>query len=275
MSVTMARPANPANQLRVTLDSMTSQFAAALPSHIKPEKFKRVVMTVAQLNPDLLKADRATLLASCLKCASDGLIPDGREAALVLFGGKVQYMPMFTGIQKRVRNSGEIASIEAHVIYENDKFVIKRGLKSDLEHEPLFPGDRGKAIGAYAIAKFKDESDPMFEVMDIQAIEKVRKVSRAGANGPWKDWWDEMARKTVFRRLAKWLPMDAEVDDLMRRDDQAGSPTTEAPTIDGEVSQSQGALEHDAFETASNGEALEGEVVQGAEVANAAENEAA
>jgi len=253
MSVTTMRPANPAQQLRATLDGMTTQFQAALPGHIKPEKFKRVVMTVAQLNPDLLRADRQSLLASCLRCASDGLVPDGREAALVLFSNKVQYMPMFTGIQKRVRNSGEIASIEAHVIYANDKFVIKRGLKSDLEHEPLFPGERGKPIGAYAIAKFKDDSDPMFEVMDLASIEKVRKVSRSGGKGPWAEWWDEMARKTVFRRLAKWLPMDAEVDDLLRRDDQAGEPTTEAPTIDGEATQQQ-AIEHDAFEAATEGD---------------------
>lgn len=275
MSVTTTRASNPAGQLRVTLDGMTSQFAAALPSHIKPEKFKRVVMTVAQLNPALLGADRQTLLASCLKCASDGLIPDGREAALVLFSGKVQYMPMFTGIQKRVRNSGEIASIEAHVIYENDKFLIKRGLVSGLEHEPLFPGDRGKPIGAYAVAKFKDGSDPMFEVMDLQSIEKVRKVSRAGNAGPWKEWWDEMARKTVFRRLSKWLPMDAEVDDLMRRDDQAGSPTTEGPTIEGEAT-AQPVIEHDAFEAASSGAAEDPPLMEGeAEYVNDPENVAA
>lgn len=263
MSVTTMKPANPAMQLRTTLDGMTKQFEAALPSHIKPEKFKRVVMTVAQLNPELQRADRQSLLAACLKCASDGLIPDGREAALVLFGGKVQYMPMFMGIQKRVRNSGEITSIEAHVIYENDRFVIKRGLKSDLEHDPLFPGDRGKPIGAYAVAKFKDGSDPMFEVMDINAIEKVRAVSRAAKNGPWVQWFDEMARKTVFRRLAKWLPMDAEVDDLIRRDDQAGAPTTDAPIMEGEVDQETQQIGHDPFEQASAGEVAQGELIDG------------
>lgn len=262
MSVTTTGQANPATQLRVTLDGMTSQFAAALPSHIKPEKFKRVVMTVAQLDPNLLRADRQTLLASCLKCASDGLIPDGREAALVLFGGKVQYMPMFTGIQKRVRNSGEIASIQAHVIYENDEFVIRRGLDETIKHTPLFPGDRGAPIGAYAIAKFKDGSDPMFEVMDVAAIEKVRAVSRAAKNGPWVIWWDEMARKTVFRRLAKWLPMDAEVEDLMRRDDQAGAPTSDQPTIDGEATEAPVAIGHDAFESASEGKTIDAGAIE-------------
>lgn len=207
-------------QLRGQINVMTREFRKALPSHIAPEKFQRVVMTVVQQNPDLMKADRQTLLASCLKCAADGLIPDGREAALVIFSNKVQYMPMLAGLQKRVRNSGEIASVQAHIIYENDHFVWRQGLDEHIEHTPLFPGHRGKAIGAYAIAKFKDGSDPQFEVMDVEAIERVRSVSRGKNGGPWAQWWDEMARKTVFRRLSKWLPMDAEVDELLRRDDE-------------------------------------------------------
>lgn len=209
----------PADTIRQQLTTMSGEFRNALPSHIKPEKFQRVVMTVVQQNPDLMNADRKTLLASCLKCAADGLVPDGREAALVLFGSKVQYMPMMAGIQKRVRNSGDITGIEAHVIYANDKFVWRQGIDSTLIHEPLFPGDRGAPIGAYAVAKFKD-GGTQFEVMDKSAIEKVRAVSRAGKSGPWVQWWDEMARKTVFRRMSKWLPMDAEAEDLMRRDEE-------------------------------------------------------
>jgi len=234
------RDARPEDVLRGQLTSMVPQFAAALPSHIKPEKFQRVVMTVVQQQPDLMLADRRTLLASCLKCASDGLIPDGREAALVIFNTKnkdgswtkaVQYMPMMAGILKRIRNAGEIASVQAHVIHEHDKFVIRRGINETIEHEPLFPGDRGQPIGAYAVAKFKDGSDPVFEVMDINAINRVRNVSRAKDKGPWVDWWDEMARKTVFRRMAKWLPMDADVDAVIRRDDEAGNPTIETTAV--------------------------------------------
>lgn len=232
MSVTTQRNGNPVEVLRTQLNSMTPEFRSALPSHIKPEKFQRVVMTVVQLQPDLLNGDRRSLLASCIKCAADGLVPDGREAALVMFGKSVQYMPMFSGIQKRVRNSGEIASLQAHVIYENDHFLWRQGTDAGVEHTPLFPGDRGKPVGAYAVAKFKDGSEPQVEVMDVQQIERVRAVSRAAKNGPWSQWWDEMARKTVFRRLAKWLPMDAEAEELMRRDDEIGAPETASGTID-------------------------------------------
>jgi recombination protein RecT len=254
---------NPADVVRNQLATMAGEFKNALPSHIKPEKFQRVVMTVVQQNSDLMTADRKTLLASCLKCAADGLVPDGREAALVLFGNKVQYMPMMAGLQKRVRNSGDILGIEAHVIYANDKFVWRQGIESTLIHEPLFPGERGQAIGAYAVAKFKD-GGTQFEVMDRAAIEKVRAVSRAGKSGPWVQWWDEMARKTVFRRMSKWLPMDAESEDLLRRDDE--NEAAAAPSglvIDGEAEMGTGTGaggKLDALEGPSEGPVLEGEV---------------
>lgn len=225
----MSTTDNAAGQLKAQLASMGDSLRSALPSHIKPERFQRVVMTVVQTTPELLQADRRSLLTSCLRCAADGLVPDGREAALVIFNTKdksgkwhklAQYVPMFTGIQKRVRNSGEIASIEAHVIYEQDEFVWRQGLDGTISHTPKFPGPRGKPIGAYAVARFKDGSPAQFEVMDVDEIGKVRAVSKAKEGGPWAAWWEEMARKTVFKRLAKWLPMDAEVDAILQRPDE-------------------------------------------------------
>lgn len=225
-------------QFKQQLTAMSGQFGVALPSHIKPEKFQRVVLTVVQSNPDLMAADRQSLFDSCIKCASDGLIPDGREAALTVFNTKVkvngqdkwikkvQYIPMFTGIQKRVRNSGLIDSIKAHVIYENDEFMWTQGFNEIIEHKPLFPGDRGKPVGAFALAEFKDGSK-QFEVMDVNAINKIKDASKSGKFGPWVDWWDEMARKSVFKRLAKWLPLDADVDDLIDYDNSVERPETE------------------------------------------------
>jgi recombination protein RecT len=249
MSVTTLKPQSAVEQIRNQLLAMTPEFKNALPSHIKPEKFQRVIMTVVQQTPALLNADRRSLFASCIKCAADGLIPDGREAALVMFGNQVQYMPMLAGIQKRARNSGNIAGLIAQVVYENDDFVQKPDdFDHPIHHRPPSLGtDRGKMVGAYAMAKLTDGTI-VAEVMDIPAIEKVRNVSRAKNAGPWKDWYEEMARKTVFRRLSKWLPMDAETDDLIRHDDDVSGLTEQAgagvsaPTIDG-----------DAFEAANAG----------------------
>lgn len=207
------------DEVRHTLSKMEPQFKAALPPQVPAERFVRVAQTAVQKNPDLLSADRQSLYGACMLCAQDGLLPDGREAALVMFGGKAQYMPMVGGILKKVRNSGELATITAQVIHKNDKFRF--WVDSDgehIEHEPLLFGDRGSIIGVYALAKTKN-GDIYVEPMTIEQVEKVRSVSRAKNGGPWKDWWDEMARKTAIRRLSKRLPMSTDLDDIIRRDD--------------------------------------------------------
>jgi recombination protein RecT len=195
-----------------------SEFRMALPTHIPVERFMRVVNTAVTGNPDLLTADRVTLFQSAMKAAQDGLLPDGRDGALVIFGGKVQWMPMIGGILKKVRNSGELLSISAYVAYSNDEFEYSLGDEEKITHRPALD-DRGKPRLVYAIAKTKD-GGIYREVMTVAEVEKVRAVSRAKNAGPWKDWWDEMARKTVLRRLSKRLPMSSDLDDLVRRDDE-------------------------------------------------------
>lgn len=203
---------------------MAPQIAAVLPAHIPVDRFKRVVMTAVNQTPDLMKADRRSLFNACVKCAADGLVPDGREAALVTFGGNAQYMPMVFGIIKKLRQSGEIASISARIVYENEikegrfRFVIEDG-EEKLHHEPLLTGERGKPAVVYATAKFKDGT-VQNEPMTVADVEKVRQASRAKNGGPWSQWWDEMARKTAIRRLSKYLPLSAEDRRLIDDDDQ-------------------------------------------------------
>ncbi len=266
MNQIVQRDNTPEGKLRSQLQAMTPQFAMALPSHIKPEKFQRVVMTVVQQSPDLLNADRRSLLGACIKCASDGLVPDGREAAIVVFKGRPQYMPMVAGLLKRARNSGDIASVTAQVVYERDRFVWRPSDEQPIEHEVAsLAEDRGKPIGAYAMARLRDGS-VVCEVLPMAEIEKIRNVSRAKDSGPWVQWKEEMMRKSAFRRLAKWLPMDAEdaerLDQITRRDDALGAPQGDADAgpvvIDGEATPAGSRL--DALEAGFT-ETVEGEIV--------------
>lgn len=186
------------------LDKYGPQLKQALPSHITVDRFKRVVLTAVSSNPKLLAADRQSLFTSAVKCASDGLMPDGREAALVEFGGRVQYMPMVRGLLKLARQSGEIASISAHIVREHDEFEYVLGDDERLIHRPNLD-ESGRPRLVYATVTFKDGTRQR-EVMTVADVEKVRAVSRAKNNGPWVQWWDEMARKTVIRRLLKYVP---------------------------------------------------------------------
>jgi recombination protein RecT len=217
----MATQLAPMDAMRSTLTKMSPEFQAALPPQINVEKFIRTTLTAVQMQPDLLMADRRTLLGACMKAAQDGLLPDGREAALVIFnskeGKKVQYMPMSGGVLKKIRNSGELASISAQVAYSADFFEYELGDEEKITHKPFMGGDRGQVIAVYAVAKTKDGA-VYREVMSVSDVEKVRAASRAGRFGPWVDWWDEMAKKTVIRRLAKRLPSSADVDQMMDND---------------------------------------------------------
>ncbi len=255
MSVTtQQKPTNEREVLRTQLNRMSGEFKMALPSHITPEKFARVVLTAVQQTPELMEADRRTLLMAATKCAQDGLLPDGREAAFVIFNTKtktpqgekwvkaVAYMPMIAGILKRVRNGGVVSSLQAHTIYENDHFVWKQGTEDSLEHVPLFPGDRGQVIGAYAVARFKDGSPPMFRVMDRNRIEQARAVSKSKDGPAWRGFYDEMAQKTVARNLAKYLPADAEIESVARRDDEAPSLDESTTSIDAVLTEDQRSL---------------------------------
>lgn len=209
--------------LSEALEVLKPEIGKVLPSHVTPDKFMRVVMTSIAQSPDLRTADRRSLLTSCVKAATDGLVPDGREAALVIFmshGKKlVQYMPMIAGILKKVRQSGELKSLMSNVVYEEDKFrywIDDSG--EHILHEPnVLAANRGSFLACYAIAETKD-GGIYTEVMSRTQVDQVRGVSRA-KNGPWKDWFDEMARKTVVRRLSKRLPMSTDLEATITADD--------------------------------------------------------
>lgn len=211
--------ANPVAVIRQNLAQMAPELEAALPKHVTVEKFSRVAMTAIQGNPQLQNSDRRSLFGAIVRLAQDGLLPDGREAAIVLFGNKAQAMPMIAGVLKKIRQSGEVAKVSAQVVYERDHFLVRYGFDEDVEHNPPpLNESRGEPIGAYATAILKDGSR-LLEVMSLEEIEKVRAVSRAARNGPWVSWWSEMARKTVMRRLSKRLPMSTDLeDDVFRRD---------------------------------------------------------
>lgn len=206
--------------IRTDINAMEEQFRMALPSHIPSAKFVRTTLTAIQNAPDLLQADRQSLLSSCMKAAQDGLVLDGREAALVIFNTKdgerwikkVSYLPMVQGILKKARNSGDISTIAAHVAYEKDKFTYVLGDEEKIIHEPNMLADRGRPIAAYAIVKLKDGSVQR-EVMATAEIEGIRKRSKAAQAGPWVTDWSEMARKTVLRRISKYIPSSTDKTD--------------------------------------------------------------
>jgi recombination protein RecT len=206
---------NPAREFGVQLIEMKQNLAQALPAGIAPDRFIRVTLTAIQLQPELLECERKSLLLACLRAANDGLMPDGREGAFVIFKGKngkvAQWMPMYQGLLKKVRNTGELLSISANVVYERDQFDYELGDSERIVHKPAI-GERGRPLAVYAIAHLKG-GGIVREVMSREQVYQVRAVSRAsGQDSPWQKWEDEQWRKTALRRLYKRLPSSTEMD---------------------------------------------------------------
>lgn len=225
--------ANPLVEIsrHIQSDHMTEQLRMALPEHISVEKFQRVVMTAINKNHDLLSGDRQSLFTACVECAQDGLLPDSKEAALVIYSvnigtkenknyiKKVQYMPMIKGIYKKAHNSGEVTFLDTHVVFQNDTFDYQLGDSPGLTHKPNIQ-ERGEFIAAYAIARMAGSQQPYIEVMPKSDIDHVRdEASKTAKYGPWKNYYGEMARKTVLRRLSKRLPLSSDLSRVIERVD--------------------------------------------------------
>lgn len=210
---------------------MEPEFKLALPNHIPSERFTRIAISAINSNADLLdpSIDRRSLYAAVMKAAQDGLVIDGREAALVTFkskdGVKAQYLPMVAGVLKKMRNSGEISNIGYGIVYkkeyEQKRFEYIKGDNESLRHEPILFEDKGPMIGVYAVVTLKDGAK-VREFMDMKQIEKVRAVSRSAKSeyGPWVKWFEEMAVKSVLRKVSKLCPMSSDIDQVFRNDDE-------------------------------------------------------
>lgn len=226
---TQAQQASPVVVFRDNLKAMRQEIAAALPPQVDPDRFIRTVMTTVQMTPDLLNKDRRSLFAACMKSAQTGLFPDGQDAAFVAFGAQVQFMPMVSGLLRLARQSGEILSIAAHCVHENDVWEYELGDNERIVHKPLLDGDRGKIIAAYAVGRTK-EGGIFREVMPVSEIEKVRNVSRAKNSGPWQTWYERMAEKTVLRRLLKRMPCSTDLQRSLEADNETYELNA-APTV--------------------------------------------
>lgn len=213
-----------------------SKIAVAIGSEREANRFTRIAVTAVQQNPDIVKAkDRGSILLSLSRCAQDGLLPDGTEAALVRRGEKVTYQPMVAGLRKIATNYG--FRMFANCVYENDFFEYELGFEPKLTHIPAKLGTpRGEMIGAYAVAEHGSHGR-FLEVMNRDEIDHIKKASVSGASGPWANHYTEMARKTAVKRLFKQLPIGA-MDEghrvaLSEGDDDYdfSSPVDDLPTV--------------------------------------------
>jgi recombination protein RecT len=199
---------------------MKAQLQAALPRQISADKMIRLAMTSIQKNPKLLECHPITLIGAVVQCAQLGLEPDdgtGKAYLIPFFNNKkgrteAQFMAGYRGLVDLVRRSGMVKKFVARAVKEGDQFSYQFGLNEELNHVPSDAPDRMKKpiTHVYAIAWFKDSDEPQWDVMTKAEVDAVRARAKSKDNGPWVTDYDEMAKKTVVRRICKMLPSSPE-----------------------------------------------------------------
>lgn len=228
----------------VTAKAFQSQMALCLPKALTPERLTRIVMSECRKVPALLKCSPQSFYGAVLQCAQLGLEPGSAlgHCYLLPFGnGKdtqgrpnAQLIIGYRGMIDLARRSGQIVSINAYCVYAHDDFNYELGLHPDIHHVPSALADRGALTHVYAVAVLKD-GGVQFEVMSRAEIEKVRNTSKAGKNGAWVSHFDEMAKKTVIRRLFKYLPVSIEAARAVEVDEKSdrGEAVSAVDVLDG------------------------------------------
>lgn len=209
--------------VRAILEENSEQIFEALPRHVTPDRMIRTCLSSLRVNPKLLECTQASLFAAITEAATLGLETDGvlGHAYLVPYGNEVQLLPGYKGLIDLCRRSGNISTIYAHVVRPKDFFDYELGLHLKLVHKPSREPHDGKFTHTYAVCHLRDGGE-QFEVMTFQEIEDHKKRYAKGWNrsdSPWNTNPESMHKKTVLRRLVKMLPVSAEVQRLVARDE--------------------------------------------------------
>ena len=193
------------------IKAMEPQVRKALPSVITPERFTRMVLTALSTTPKLQTCTPQSFLGAMMQAAQLGVEPNTPlgQAYLIPYGNVCQFQLGYKGLIDLAYRSGEVSSIQAHEVHENDTFEYEYGLEPKLKHVPA-QKDRGNVIMYYAVLKLKNGGIG-FEVMSREDVEKfAMKKSKAYRSGPWQTDFDEMAKKTVLKKVLKYAPLKTE-----------------------------------------------------------------
>jgi recombination protein RecT len=225
--------------LRTMLEKAKGSMAMVVPRHVTPERLIKLALVAASRTPRLLECTPESIVQGVMSAAQLGLDVGGvlGSAYLVPYKNRntsryeAQFIPGYRGLIDLARRSGSIESIEARVVKEKDIFEFEYGLFPKLRHVPTSAADTGATTYAYAIAKLKD-GGLQVEVMTRAQLDGIRGRSRAKDDGPWVTDTDEMCRKTVVRRLFKYLPVSVELATALEIEDRAEQGLPAAIDVD-------------------------------------------
>ena len=199
------------------INAMKPEIEKALPKVITPERFTRMALSAVNTTPKLAECSQITFLSALMNAAQLGLEPNTPlgQAYLIPFKNKgrleCQFQIGYRGMIDMVYRNEDIQTVQAHCVYGNDEFEYELGLNPKLVHKPA-TRDRGELLFVYAFWKSKNGGFG-FEVMSKEDIDQhARKYSQSFSSSysPWKKNYEEMAKKTVIKKVLKYAPVKAD-----------------------------------------------------------------
>jgi len=220
-------------QLKDTLEKSRGRFLSVLPQGQSVDRLIRGFLLLAADNPKLYECTWTSILHTVTEAAALGLdfsrtlgqaypVPYGKQCTLIVG---------YRGLIGLARRSGDVMAVWARNVYAGETFQIVQGTEERIQHEPRVTGDRGAYLGSYAVAVM-DGGHRQFEWMTDDEIETIRHRSKAKNSGPWATDTSEMRRKTVVRRLLKYLPMSPELARALETEDNAEAGISEEELVD-------------------------------------------
>lgn len=215
------------------------EIEAILPKFFPVEKMLKLILTETKKNPELLDCTPQSFMGAMLVCAQYGLELGTGQAYIIPYNKSInegtksspkwekikeaQFQLGYRGMIELAYRTGKIVKIEAHCAFAEDFLDFEYGTDAFLKHKPARE-NRGELICAYSLAKFSSAgNEVIFDVMWKEEIDTIRRAYSSEYSKPWKENFNEMARKTSLRRFFKFLPTSPDLEALLALDDSVGN----------------------------------------------------
>lgn len=209
-----------------------AQISQAIPKHLTAERVIQLATTVVAANPRLKECTPASIIGAVMQASILGLdiTPQFGQCHLIPRNNKktgkleATFQVGYKGYIQLIRRTGEVSTVYAYVVRQNDFFEYELGLDPKLRHTPATE-NRGEMTHAYAVIRFKDGGF-LFEILNRADVMRARAKSEAANSkdyakySPWNTEEEEsMWRKTAIRRIQNYAPLSAEFQKAVVSDD--------------------------------------------------------
>jgi len=197
---------------RGLLDKAAPSLAKAMPRGVNVERMMAVFFNSVTRKPDLLECNQYSVVRCLFQSAQLGVEPDTplQHCHLIKYKNDCTLQMGYRGLIYLANNIAP-STIQTGIVYDCDKIEIRGGTSASLDHYPQLPRPEGvKPVGYYATIEQVGLPRAEYEYMTKDDVDKIRRKSRAAESGPWVTDYDQMAIKTVLKRLLKRRPASAE-----------------------------------------------------------------